>query len=1740
MQDPNGNRITATYSGGLLTRLTHSNGSFLTLSYTNGLLTQLSDSSGRTSRYTYDATGQHLLTYTDEFGTTTYSYVTGQGAPAENALASITFADNSHRFFRYDSEGRLIDEHRDNNQEDLSYSYAPLGGYTTTDAKGAQTTVLLDDSGRTVQATDALGNVIHFLYDASGDLTQVNGPLGMQASYAYDLLGDVTSATDTLGLTTHFSHDSSGRLLSYTDARNNTTQYRYDGSGDLLAITYPNGSLDQFQYDPLGNRTQSLNARGRAIRYQYNNAGQVVEADFADGSQEKYTYDSRGNLRTATNTSGTITYQYQNSANPDLVTEIDYPGGLFLKFTYNVAGQRTQSVDQTGFTINYQYDALGRLQRLTDGPNNLIVQYSYDGTGQLIQKDLGNGTRTTYQYDPAGNLLKLVNLAADHGTVNSEYDYTHDALGRVLTMTSGGATTSYGYDADGQLTSINTAGLSIQYTYDAAGNRLTETVNGVTTNYTANNLNEYTAVGGTTYQYDADGNLISKTDSTGTTIYTFNDQNQMTGVTGPGLSAAYGYDPLGNRNSQTINGATTRFLIDPTSLGNVASEYTGSGSLIAHYSYGLGLTSRVDASGKAAYYDFDATGDTIGMTNAVGSYVNRYSYLPFGKTTILAAALPNAFTFVGQSGVSQDGSGLLHMGFRSYDPVTGQFTSNDPLGLAGGDGNIRRYGLNSPTNLIDPTGLDAENPVLVPSDYWTKLKLYKMNDLMNHFPGNPNDPYPGLDRLGYLAAGVFDSPFWGGPAEQRSFTFQDGPFAGMTLKGYEVNYYFQGMIARRYGLPLGALYDIIYAWKAKRRWLDNNPNYTWPTLKELYAATAGYLNYTNDLTDWIVAVLKGTKITDPGDPPSDHLTEGTPATFVAGNLIWNGNPLPPPSAFTAKTVWSDGVTTTDQVAKPGSLPDASGVTTPGATYDVYATRAFPEAGAYAASGVTTIEGPNNTHWSENVAEIVYDAPMIVSPVNFSVPVGGHYDGPIATFEDLDPDAPATTAGYTVGWVQSSTLIPATIQAGPNNSYTVIADIYFSNSYTGPQNLIVRVWDNDDPGPNPRGGADVVDNVAVADSGAPSSSTSVYGQIMQVNSAQPSSGTLAVIDTTDPSITSADQVTVASATGGVLPALRLATQVASQPAGNGSAPGVLVTGATFTQLPGGVKQITLQGIVNAVNLGSGLAAVPLNIRLGSEPWLTAQVGVDTTASTFTVNPVPVVATAGQVVQNVPVATLAGPANDAYAASIDWGDGDTSAGQITALGGGQFSVTASKPHPYAGQQSHPITVSVSGPSVTPPPPVRTEVTVAAAPDDSARFLGGLYHDVLGRASDPAGVAVYLPAVDLAREQAMNSVTLGFVTSDENRSNLIRSYYQVYLGRNPSQDEINLWLGGLKDLSTPEQVRGQFASSPEYFAKQGGTNNKWLDQMYRDLLGRERDPGSQAFLDALNQGTKVRQDIVALIQDSTEYRQRVVNTVFTTYLGRPAGAPDFAIWVPVVVGPKTASGTPAPSEQFTAAVLASQEYLVANGDSVPAVITSLYRRVLGRAPEPAGFQVNLQKLLDGYAGKRQDVALAFATSQEHYSNLVSGFYSRYLGRTAGAVDLSFWVPALVQGNSTDEDVLAQIVGSDEYYRNHGGTNATWLDAMYQDLLGRLRGATETALLDALQHGATRPQVVTAILTSLEYRRTVIQGLYSQYLRRQGAQGELDFWAQALGQGTTSDEKIAAAVLGSAEYFQMTHAYP
>ena len=246
-------------------------------------------------------------------------------------------------------------------------------------------------------------------------------------------------------------------------------------------------------------------------------------------------------------------------------------------------------------------------------------------------------------------------------------------------------TTTYGYDATGQLTQVTLPGGStITYVYNAAGDRTEVIDGGTTTTYTSNADNEVTQVGSTTYTYDANGNLHTVTDSGGTTTYDYNDLNQLVSITAPDNTVTtFQYSPLGFLVGENVGGTQTNYLVDPTGGGNVVASYNGSGSLIADYTYGLGLVARPGPAARAITTSTRAATPSASPARAA-AYVNQYSYLPFGETTTVSAALPNPFTFAGQLGVMQIGTNLFDMRARDYTPATGQFLSNDPIGCREG------------------------------------------------------------------------------------------------------------------------------------------------------------------------------------------------------------------------------------------------------------------------------------------------------------------------------------------------------------------------------------------------------------------------------------------------------------------------------------------------------------------------------------------------------------------------------------------------------------------------------------------------------------------------------------------------------------------------------------------------------------------------------------------------------------------------------------------------------------------------------------------------------------------------------------------------------------------------------------------------------------------------------------------------------------------------------------------------
>ncbi|MEG4344248.1 RHS repeat-associated core domain-containing protein [Microcoleus sp. A003_D6] len=752
IEDTNSNRLTATYTGNQLTRINSTNGDNLSFSYNSqGRISQIVDQAGRNTTYSYDPAGELLLSITDPQGTTSYTY------NAAKALTSVTFADGTQTFYDYDAQGRVIKQSLNGGAEAITFEYDSAGGVTASDTTGAKTKLQLNDLGQIGQLQDALGRNLQFKYDADGNLIQQIAPGNISSNFTYDEQSNLLNQVDPQGNQVKFTYEPTfNQVQSVSDQRGNVTGYNYDDKGNLVEIeyvpssdeqlNYPVGNLnglvsnrtfgrldslsnstgtnptvsyydkngklitskvaytnesikEQFNYDPQGNLVKYVNRRGQGIEYTYDDRERLIKQTNPDGSQINFTYDQRDNLISATDAKGTISQEFDSA---DRLTKITYPNGQFLQYTYDAGGRRTRMVDRDGFAVNYAYDSVGRLAGLIDSNGQKTVSYTYDNLGRLSREDNGNGTYTTYGYDAAGQLLNIVNYAPN-ASVNSRFDYTYDQLGRRTSMTTLEGTSKYGYDANGQLISVTLPdNRTIQYQYDAAGNRTAVTDNGVATSYETNSLNQYTAVGKGNYTYDADGNLISKTEGGKTSTYTYDVENRLVGVVTPDGIWSYEYDAFGNRIASTHNGQRTEYLLDPSGLGDVVGEYSN-GNLTARYTHGLGLENRVDATNTTAYYDFDAIGSTAGLTGGNGSYVNRYSYLPFGEDLNKIEAVSNPFEFVGQFGVIDEGNGLDFMRRRYYDSETGKFLSVDPILQPGS--NTYSYANNNSAQFIDPLGL---------------------------------------------------------------------------------------------------------------------------------------------------------------------------------------------------------------------------------------------------------------------------------------------------------------------------------------------------------------------------------------------------------------------------------------------------------------------------------------------------------------------------------------------------------------------------------------------------------------------------------------------------------------------------------------------------------------------------------------------------------------------------------------------------------------------------------------------------------------------------------------------------------------------------------------------------------------------------------------------------------------------------------------------------------------------------
>jgi RHS repeat-associated protein len=94
-----------------------------------------------------------------------------------------------------------------------------------------------------------------------------------------------------------------------------------------------------------------------------------------------------------------------------------------------------------------------------------------------------------------------------------------------------------------------------------------------------------------------------------------------------------------------------------------------------------------------------------------GAVVQKMRYDAFGR--VLEDTNPGFQPFSYAGGLYDPATSLVRFGARDYDPHTGRWTASDPIGFAGGDGNLYAYVGGDPMNLVDPRGNVAIIPAML-------------------------------------------------------------------------------------------------------------------------------------------------------------------------------------------------------------------------------------------------------------------------------------------------------------------------------------------------------------------------------------------------------------------------------------------------------------------------------------------------------------------------------------------------------------------------------------------------------------------------------------------------------------------------------------------------------------------------------------------------------------------------------------------------------------------------------------------------------------------------------------------------------------------------------------------------------------------------------------------------------------------------------------------------------------------
>jgi RHS repeat-associated protein len=597
--------------------------------------------------------------------------------------------------------------------------YAGTNGNRSRDSLpgNRQTTYAYDSNGRRT-STAAPGVATHFqVFDAVNRVTR-DSMVGLPATvYAYDSLF-LRSVTDANGQLYSFAHNALGWMTARTDPASHADTLKYDRDGLLRRSQNRRGQVVVYTYDAGHRAVTKSGTNTDTTSWVYSSDNRIVSSTspWAVDSQffgasgmldsirtklagqtfvQRFLYTGSGALDSVNVVGGGITFmarKYVWDTQRNILSTIRLSGGEATSVASNRDRQLTATTFPHGDTVSVAHTSVH-----TDASISTNAAYA-PASDEYVT------------FDPANRISRRID-----GTGLSGTDFFYDSYGRLTWDSTisyqGAGNPCTGYpppivDDNGQTctysgTWLRTGGQS--FSYDSVGNRRDQ--NG---SYASGNRIRQFA--GCTYVPDSlgDGNVLSRTCGSQTIRFYWTAESRLIAAKVVGSdSLDFHYDAIGRLIRSDLNGAAQSYFLWQGS--NLLAELNATATAkVAEYSYYQGLDNPHSIIlGTTPFFSHqDVGGNVVALTNDSAALQRSYAYDAWGQLTggsdIKPFANLDRARYKGALWLGTD-LDMYYMRNRWYEPKTGRFLSEDPIGIAGGL-NQYLYSGDDPINGSDPVG----------------------------------------------------------------------------------------------------------------------------------------------------------------------------------------------------------------------------------------------------------------------------------------------------------------------------------------------------------------------------------------------------------------------------------------------------------------------------------------------------------------------------------------------------------------------------------------------------------------------------------------------------------------------------------------------------------------------------------------------------------------------------------------------------------------------------------------------------------------------------------------------------------------------------------------------------------------------------------------------------------------------------------------------------------------------------